>query len=208
MLKRFISVLLIIVMTIGFLPSQTSNATIGVTCWYSDDYKIGWWESNYLKVYCNKLNSNNSFYFLDGMTHATGQWTGALGITVSSGISGYYATDPQVYYSGGTRAEIETVWDGLVPSDNTGHTRYFYYYNCPIYFNSHSFSGETLVFATGYIVDMGNPLSTMKKTCTHELGHALGWFGHSSDSSDIMYSLSSSITALSSRDKAHLSQVY
>lgn len=47
-----------------------------------------------------------------------------------------------------------------------------------------------------------------KKTTTHELGHALGWIGHSSNSNDIMYSASSSVTTLTSRDKNHLNQVY
>ena len=45
-------------------------------------------------------------------------------------------------------------------------------------------------------------------TATHELGHALGWAGHSTTSTDIMYAAATSITTLTPRDKRHLTQVY
>ena len=62
--------------------------------------------------------------------------------------------------------------------------------------------------AVGCIIDKDRTTDQYKKTCTHELGHALGWAGHSSNTSDIMYSAGSSVTSLTSRDKNHLSQDY
>lgn len=60
--------------------------------------------------------------------------------------------------------------------------------------------------------DSGNPLSTdeMKKTCLHELGHALGMAGHSPSNKDVMfYSESSSVwPALTKRDKATILRMY
>ena len=47
-----------------------------------------------------------------------------------------------------------------------------------------------------------------KKTCTHELGHALGWHGHAANFLDVMCQGNSTITVLSEHDKRHLSQVY
>lgn len=46
------------------------------------------------------------------------------------------------------------------------------------------------------------------KTYKHEAGHSLGWFDHSTNSSDIMYATQTSTTDLTSRDKYHLTQVY
>ncbi len=54
-----------------------------------------------------------------------------------------------------------------------------------------------------YNTDIAN-----KKTYLHEAGHSLGWLGHSSNSNDIMYPISSSVKKLTSRDKNHLTQVY
>ena len=48
------------------------------------------------------------------------------------------------------------------------------------------------------------------KTATHELGHALGYAGHSTTKGDIMYTSSTSNTtnALTTRDINHLKQIY
>jgi len=60
-----------------------------------------------------------------------------------------------------------------------------------------------------YIVQQsGKTTNGYKKTTTHELGHALGWRGHSSNAKDIMYGVSSEVTSLTTRDKNHLKQVY
>jgi tetratricopeptide (TPR) repeat protein len=60
--------------------------------------------------------------------------------------------------------------------------------------------------------ETGKPLGDddMKKTCLHELGHALGLRGHSSNNHDIMfYSVSPTVwPVLSKRDKATLCRLY
>lgn len=60
--------------------------------------------------------------------------------------------------------------------------------------------------------DSGQPLSTdeMRKTCLHELGHALGMAGHSPSNRDVMfYTESSSVwPALTKRDKATMLRMY
>jgi len=57
--------------------------------------------------------------------------------------------------------------------------------------------------------DLGSDLK--KRTTTlHEFGHALGWIGHTSIDTDVMYRLYSGpmIEIVSNRDIAHLSQFY
>lgn len=54
------------------------------------------------------------------------------------------------------------------------------------------------------------PDDDMKKTCLHEIGHALGLHGHSNNNHDIMFfSMSPTVwPVLSKRDKATLRQIY
>ena len=74
--------------------------------------------------------------------------------------------------------------------------------------------GNLISSSVCLIVDHGETLEQqaleqkLKNTVTHEMGHALGWIGHSSNSNDVMYSVRSSISVLTSRDITHLEQVY
>lgn len=77
-----------------------------------------------------------------------------------------------------------------------------------IMFPSQTITYTGVYAVEGCIIDKEYTLNQTKKTCTHELGHALGWIGHSGTSSDIMYQSGSSITSLTYRDIQHLSQVY
>ena len=54
------------------------------------------------------------------------------------------------------------------------------------------------------------PLKHLKGTCIHEIGHALGLHGHSSDPGDIMFMWARSVdrTTLSERDKATIRALY
>ena len=47
-----------------------------------------------------------------------------------------------------------------------------------------------------------------QNTCVHELGHALGFFGHSSSESAVMYPYGQSRYQLQTVEKNHLKQVY
>ena len=77
-------------------------------------------------------------------------------------------------------------------------------------------SGERLI--TGVKITLltveheGTPVTEegMKKTCLHEIGHALGLRGHSSNNRDVMFfSESGSVwPALTKRDKATLTRLY
>lgn len=54
------------------------------------------------------------------------------------------------------------------------------------------------------------PLDKIKETCLHEIGHALGLNGHSSNTADIMYfgNTARQLPALTKRDKATIARLY
>ena len=73
---------------------------------------------------------------------------------------------------------------------------------------------KSMDYARVYIVDRQlGYLSTYweneyKAAFTHELGHAFGWFGHSTQSGDLMYSDPVGVYTIQNRDKNHLLQVF
>ena len=79
-------------------------------------------------------------------------------------------------------------------------------------YGSTSKTGYTINSVQCYIIYKPNGTNptgaNYRKTVTHEMGHGLGWFDHSTSSSDVMYGSSSSVDTLTSRDKNHLKQIY
>lgn len=173
--------------------------------WYSDSDKIARWDKSSINVNISKLNSNASFYFINGIGHGCNQWDDTLGITLKYGSS--YTSAPIKFY-GGTKDEVSAYGDFTISSSTNGVTQRTLSVEGTWKYGNTSKDGYLLSSAIGCIIDKDHTTDEYKKTCTHELGHALGWVGHSSNSSDIMYSSGSSVTSLTTRDSNHLSQVY
>lgn len=173
--------------------------------WYSDSNSIGKWYST-PSVGSNKLNSNSSFYFSIGNSHAKSQWNSA-GISTST-TSNFSSADIQVY--GGTYTELQNTGEFSSMSSTSTGICYYDSRSFKLFYEHESSvkSGYEMGACHIGIKDRGATLNEYKKTCTHEMGHSLGWFGHASGSTNIMYAYSSSYTSLTSVDKNHLSQIY
>ena len=208
MRKAILAVLLCFSMLTALSTTAFAATNLGtLSYWYSDSDTIGRWDESSVKVYKDKLNSNASFYFSAGMTHACGQWDDVTGMTLTSSSSSSYTSAP-IKFHGGTMDEVNAYGEFTVTSSHNGVTQRTSSVEGTWTYGSSSKTGRLVVGAVGCIIDKDRTTDQYKKTCTHELGHALGWAGHSSNTSDIMYSAGSSVTSLTSRDKNHLSQVY
>ena len=78
-----------------FFSSSAHAIDLGtLSYWYSDDSVIGRWDSslNIITVYKQKLNSNSSFVFLDGITTACLNWDDVIGKQISSGQSSSFSS--------------------------------------------------------------------------------------------------------------------
>ena len=84
-----------------------------------------------------------------------------------------------------------------------------------VYKTYNTYTGEISVDGTYYsywklykVRTYIKEVSQHTNVTVHELGHALGWMGHSTSSSDLMYTYANGLTTPQSRDISHLKQFY
>lgn len=203
--KKAIILPLVLSLLISVVPANSVKAAeLGtLSYWYSDSDTIRRWGTIPSSIYSKKLNSTASFYYLIGLDHGISQWNSALSKSMSRGTS----TSTLSFY-GGTKAELDALGTFSLSTTNTGLTLITSSSEGTWKYGTTSKTGRKISKAVGCVVDKGRTSDQYKKTATHEFAHALGWAGHSSESTDIMYATSSSITTLTTRDKRHLTQVY
>lgn len=212
MKKRIVYVSILLILAV---PSFVYANTLGdLGYWYSDSNVIGRW-IDARNIFSERLDSTFTATELStNVSHARNQWQSA-GISTSTTTNRNNA-NIRVYV--GSLENIRKLYPGY-SSTATGVARYLSVVNE----GSWRIKGECTgcdTYMTGYRhqdveiyiknrTDSGSEKENrLKKTFTHELGHGLGWRGHSSNSADIMYHTNSQVTTVTSRDKNHLSQVY
>jgi len=201
MKRKLSSIVLCVIFVITFAMPVFATELGTLSYWYSNDNKIKRWSST-PDVFTFDL-SGNFTDFSTYSSHARSQWSSA-GVSTNSVDSTIGA---EIDFLGGTYNDLTTYFDSLSSSD-TGITRTTYSYEGEWTYSGTDKDGYVLSYAICGIVDKGRTADQYKNTCMHELGHALGWSGHSSNSSDVMYAYATTITSLTSRDKNHLNQVY
>lgn len=168
---------------------------------------VGKWATT-PSIFKQKLDPSANFFFNIGCEEATSAWNTALGINMQ-----YTSTESsaKIKVYGGTRQQLQEK-GGFLSGSQVGLTRFTY--NCTGYHTySASSTGKTklqakILSAEVYILSRGSSANTTKNVCTHEFGHALGYFGHSYRTSDVMYYQCHEGYTLSSYEKTHLQQIY
>ncbi|UFJ39758.1 hypothetical protein LOK74_17105 [Brevibacillus humidisoli] len=208
MIKKTGKVMVVSLLTTFLFSSVAFAADLGtLNYWYSDKDIINRWGYKSMSIWSGSIDGFSTSKFASYVSHAISQWNSA-GFSLSGEDD---ETDSVIRIYGGTYNTLKEMEPSLKTS-NTGLTSYdggTKYEGEWIYSGSEKSSYKISSPVNVYIVyKSGRSDSGFKKTSTHELGHALGWRGHSSRSSDVMYGSASEVTQLTSRDKNHLLQVY
>ena len=203
MVKKKVTVSIFTFILTSIIVTTAYAATLGyLSYWDSDSSHIGRWNTTRY-VYTYAVDGTLQGALPTYESHARSQWNNA-------GVTSYSSTSSSAVIKvfGGTYENLKAM-EPNISSTNTGYT-----------VSTSVNEGEWVaqgVYKTGkrytsskvYIVyKYGKSGNGYKKTTTHELGHALGWSGHSDSSADIMYSSASEVTTLTTTDKRHLKQVY
>lgn len=195
MKKVVISILFFIVLC--SIIVNAGSIICEISYWYSNGIKIGrWYESI---TFSTQGTASCPTNFTTNVSTGFGAWS-------SAGISNGYTTsfnDASIPVYGGPYTEIK-VLNPSFSTTATGQTEIGATYIGDYMYGASAKSGYSMDNATMYIATD----RASSKTYKHEAGHALGWFGHSTNSGDIMYETESSVTSLTLRDKNHLVQIY
>ncbi len=125
MKKAILSVLSALSTSIFLSSTVFATTNLGtLSYWESDSNTIRRWNERSINIYCEKLNSNNSFTFLVGIDHGCEQWDDVPGITLSSSANDSYSSAP-IQIHGGTMEQVNSYGEFTVTSSHNGITRSF-----------------------------------------------------------------------------------
>lgn len=209
MKQKILKILSLFVATLILCSSVAHATDIGsLSYWESDDDNIGRWVDKSVMIWSRKLNSNGSFSYTSAVNSAATKWSSALGIPISFTTTNPYAG---VFYFGGTSDEITAYTGYEMPSNVTGLTNYTSYMKEGTRtYNGNKKNSYAFVTVNVFLLDKSRSSIQYANTALHELGHAMGWMGHTSTSypNTVMYPTATTITSLTTCDIRHLSQVY
>ena len=193
------------------LSSTISIFAMTLNYWYSDTSIIGKWTTS-PTVWFSKLDSSGSFAFLSGLMNGRSIWNNALGLSIVVTSAGNGSTAPIKYY-GGTKSQIDTLnIFAPVPSTELGATTITSSSLGGVhYYNNNPKTWRIINNVIGYVVSRSDMnYNNYIKTASHEMGHALGWFGHpiSYQSTWVMQQGKLENISLAINEKNHLAQIY
>ena len=174
--------------------------------WNSDTDNVCYWSST-PTIYVYNYENSSSFYFESGVNSAKSQWSSALGI-----IFNHVGEDTASIKIYGVSADSYYMSTGKTwPKHVTGMTNYEDLLCGYAVHQQDIKKVSVMLWATIYILHIPESPREMDetiKTVVHEMGHALGYMGHSWTTTDVMYYAPHAQYVLSVTEKNHIAQIY
>ncbi|MBQ8340665.1 MAG: RICIN domain-containing protein, partial [Clostridia bacterium] len=180
---------------------------LSLTSWNAGSgASVGFWDSSPKLYYQNYSYTNDNFYMLSSVGCALDQWNAVLPISVSITTN---EDDAQILCYGGDEATLIGL-GANIDSSTGGLTSYSIdsSFAVNVKWGATNKTTKKLTNARVYLVDRNLTANQQKNIATHEIGHALGYYGHSMRTADVMHANNKSEYTLTDREIAHLLQVY
>ena len=213
----FILALMLVVLSpfVNLFSIEVSAYTATINKWVSNGYEIARWETVPNRMYIKHISGNTNFS--SGMAYAVQEWNDALDIGMGIGTTNLDDTAYYIQYYHGSREELISlntdIADDLVGAVGVTHCDQYAYIDQWMYMGITEMAGHRVYWVRGYIVNYGGSSSqyrdAYRNVCTHELGHALGWRGHSGNANHVMSTTENpNNTVLQPDEITHLKQIY
>ena len=191
---------------LSILPVQV------LATWNSTGTAVGYWNHN-ITIYSQKRDGNTAFVFDAGMNGAISQWDSALPISITQTND---ASSADILAYGLTAEQYTSLTGNQWDKTAAGTAKYI----CTLM--EHQLNEDSVIlvcqmlsakiFVLSREPNTANPSyypeNVVRNICTHELGHALGYFDHSPTLTDVMYTYVNGISILSPAEIQHLRQLY
>lgn len=216
-MKKSIFIVISMLLCTSLVPAHAHQDLGTLTEWYSYDntasshdhlmphfHEIARWSSAPYQrtILVDGFNSTN---FISHVNYARNAWRNAgisINSTTSSSLSNF-----EIY--GGTFDELSPL-EPMLKAHHDGYARYsnstlqgWWTYNNQTKYQLRQISTKIFLVWKGTMTT-----NHYRFVALHEMGHGLGWRGHSNNNNDVMYHTNNSKTTLTVRDKNHLVQVY
>ena len=195
-------------------PPRTINVTQDRVIWHCTSRNVGFWPGP-INVYKRTFGRmSNSFHFYDWMDASRAHWGSALGVHIGRASSPGYA---QIRATGGSYNTLNHIlgggfedgWGGVaffpertrvatITADNQTRNVLRFWDQSPMY-----------VLQVSYTHDWRDwRVNEGRMATTHELGHSLGYWGHSPDDGYVMWHQVRENFILQPNEIRHLRQIY
>lgn len=177
--------------------------------WNSDTDNIMYFDKKSIIIYKENMYNVSDFAFDDSVNYALEQWEEALGVSFSFTTN---KNEADIIIYGGTASQMETMANTTITNWNgrTNYTSVDSNSYCIVTLNSSKILKCVCKINKTTVYIKYNDEKSLKKTCTHELGHALGYYGHSKTTTELMYKSTDVVStfSLTTAEKQHLKAVY
>jgi len=193
--------LLFLMVFVMLLPLTTYGANLSY--WYSNETKIGYLSNR--NVWAKNMSGGFSDAdFLKYYNYARNEWSSNAGISTYGSNE---ASTSTINWYAGKVADLTELEPSL--ANKAAVTA-----NTEVYVGAHSYNGtaknnyrisKAKIYTPTYWYNFD---TDNKEMFAHEMGHAIGWLGHSAVSSDLMHGSYGGPAAVTTRDVNHIKQNY